>query len=712
MATTARRTKSSVRQNRGRTPIDRAEAIARNIWWTWNPDAKRLLESLDPALFRAYNQNPISTIAELSAPRREVVNNDPAFASDLSKVETQLANYIKAGSWWSRTATAQQKKMLVAYFCMEFALHESIPLYAGGLGILAGDHIKSASDLGIPFIGMGILWRNGYYRQEILPSGDVRILYPPTDFNRIPVTDTGKRFAIKIGNSNVVVAIWRITVGRCDLYLLDTDLPENSAENRKLTHHLYGGGSPEYRVRQEILLGIGGLMALDVLGIKPTVYHLNEGHAAFAPLERVRRLVEDGYSFDEACEEIRAHSVFTTHTPVPEGNDRFDPKLVLKFLGNMPSDLGVSKDEFLALGREDPSNKQEPFCMTVLALKLADHCNGVAELHGDTSRKMWMRTYNASTPEMVPIGHVTNGIHVETWLSDDARPFYDKHFKPKWNGSGPEDDWWKKADKAPAAELWNLRQLLRKRMIAELRMRLREQMIYTHADADHLHALYDTLDENALTIGFARRFALYKRHPLIFKDAKRLAKIMEDADRPVQLIFAGKAHPLDKAGHEYTKTIVEFCSKPPFRGRVFILQNYDMRIGQLLTSGCDVWLNNPVRPLEASGTSGMKPSLHGGLNCSILDGWWPEAYNGRNGWQLGNAKAFKDRAQQDKYDANAIYDTLQKQIVPLFYDRNSKGVPEGWCSMMADGMKTICNYFSTHRMVGQYTMEYYLPAHG
>jgi len=697
-----------------RDPLAKVSNLAHNLWWSWNTDAKRLFESLDPALFRAHNQSPLATLAELHPTRRETLAADPEFQSRLTGVEGQLAAYLKSPTWFDRLTAKNpaQKKMVVAYFCMEYAIHESMPLYAGGLGVLAGDHIKSASDLGIPFTGVGILWRYGYYRQEILPNGDVRVLYPATDYSRIPVTDTGKRFSMNIGKSKVKVAIWKMTVGRCPLYLLDTDLPENSAEDRKLTHHLYGGGSHEYRVRQEVLLGIGGLMALDTLGIKPTVCHLNEGHAAFCPLERVRRHVSKGMSFDEAVKEVRKHSVFTTHTPVPEGNDRFDPALVLKYLGSMLDDLGIDKTQFLALGRENVKDDKESFCMTVLALKLAEHCNGVAALHGHTSRTMWMKTYGAKRPEDVPIKHVTNGIHPETWLSDDARPFYAKHFRPRWNGAGPDDNWWKNADKIPHAELWHFRTMLRKKMIAELRTRLREQLMYNQGDGTDILSLYDTLDENALTIGFARRFALYKRAPLIFKDAKRLAKIMGDAQRPVQLIFAGKAHPLDKAGHEYTKIVAEMCRKPPFRGRVFILQNYDMRIGQMLTQGCDVWLNNPIRPLEASGTSGMKPPLHAGLNCSILDGWWPEGYNTRNGWQLGQGKVFKSRTQQDKHDAEAIYTTLENHIVPMFYQRGEDNVPNAWCTIAAESMKTICAKFSTHRMVAEYTKGYYLPAHG
>ena len=706
-------TRRSSRTTGGGTDVfSRLDALARNLWWTWNPSARLLLESIDPGLWNATNHNPIDVLARLGDTRRATIASDAGFAARLSKVEGELKAYLSARTWHQRNATGSRKKMLAAYFCMEYAVHESLPLYAGGLGILAGDHVKSASDLGVPYVAVGVMWRYGYYRQEIPPSGDIRVLYPPSDFSRLPVRDTGKQIKVPIGSRSVTAKIWSLTVGRVNIYLLDTDVPANSAADRQLTHYLYGGGSPEYRVRQELLLGIGGLMALDAMGLKPTVFHLNEGHAAFSPLERVRRMVAKGVHLDDAIDKVRAASVFTTHTPVPEGNDRFDPKLVMKYVGSWPSQLGLTRKEFLGLGREEPSNDKEQFCMTVLALKLAERCNGVAALHGDTSRKMWTRTYGVDHPSDVPIGHVTNGIHPETWLADEARPFYDKWLKPKWNGAGPEHDWWAKAGKIPARDMWELRQMLRRAFVAELRRRLRDQAVFHGGGAGDMVPLYEALDENALTIGFARRFALYKRAPLIFKDAKRLARLMSNSDRPVQLIFAGKAHPLDKAGHEYTRIITEFAGAKEFRGRVFILQNYDMSIGKLLTQGCDVWLNNPVRPLEASGTSGMKPCLVGGLNVSILDGWWPEAFDGTNGWELGDGRVFKDRKVQDNFDAKAIYETLERKVVPMFYDRDSSGVPRAWVKMMARSMQTVCARFSTHRMVSQYVREYYWPAHG
>jgi len=706
-----RRKSSTPKPNRRTGDVARRiDALARNLWWTWKPEARLALESMDPALFRATDNNPVATLARLDPARKRTLEQDPEYLTRLSEAEHALSEYLGAPTWFERTARGNQHKMLVAYFCMEYGLHESLPLYAGGLGILAADHLKSASDLGIPLVAVGVLWRKGYYRQELRTDGSTRVVYPDADFDLLPVTDTGKRITVPIGDSKVRVRLWKLQVGRIPLVLLDADLPENSPADRELTWHLYGGESKEYRLRQEILLGVGGLMALDSLGISPTVCHLNEGHAAFCPLERVRRLVKSGQKLQKAVRTVRNASVFTTHTPVPEGNDRFDPDLVMRYMKGYARDLGLNEQQFLSLGREDEQDSNETYCMTVLALKLGAHCNGVAELHGDTSRRMWMKTFGAKHPDEVPIGHVTNGVHPESWIADEARPFYDRFLKPKWTGASPTDDWWKTVTRVSPAVLWETRQTLRKAMMTRLRLQLREQIVAAQGDVSDLVELYETLDEQALTIGFARRFATYKRAPLVFRDTKRLARILGNADRPVQLVFAGKAHPLDKAGQDFVKTVHEFTRHPALRGRVFLVTNYNTAIGRMLTAGCDVWLNNPVRPMEASGTSGMKPPLNLGINCSILDGWWPEGYNGKNGWALGG-KQFTDRAKQDAYDAQAIYETLERKVVPLFYRRDRHGVPLGWVKMAAESMRSVCCEFSTHRMLADYTKGYYLPAH-
>ncbi|MEM9063879.1 MAG: alpha-glucan family phosphorylase [Planctomycetota bacterium] len=701
----------SSRATKPTDPLARVDTLARNMWWTWNTSAKRLMESLDPALYHATNNNPIKTLRRLEPYRRAALAEDPAFDKRVASVEKDFASYLKTKTWFQRTASARDKRMTIAYFCMEYGLQESLPLYAGGLGVLAGDHLKSASDLGIPLVAIGVLWKKGYYRQEILPDGGVRVLYPEAVWDDMPFEDTGVVFKFPCGRKDLHVKIWKLDVGRTPLYLLDTDLKKNTPKDRELTHYLYAGGDPEYRVRQELLLGVGGLYALDALGIEPTVTHLNEGHAAFAGIERVRRLVtEQGYEYEEAVDQVASTSVFTTHTPVPEGNDRFEPNLVMKYIKPMTDQIGLNRKRTLALGREDVHDNDETFCMTVLALKTSDHCNGVAELHGDTARKMWVKTYGVKDPGEVPIGHVTNGVHPQTWISDDAADFYDVHLKPKWSGAGPEDDWWKGAGSIPPADIWALRNRLRRKLVTTLRSRMKEQLLYHEGgDADVIE-LYDRLDENALTIGFARRFALYKRAPLIFTDLKRLESLLANDKRPVQIIFAGKAHPMDDAGHEFVSRVWNMSQDPRFRGRIFLLQNYDLEIGRILTQGCDVWLNNPVRPMEASGTSGMKCPLNAGLNCSILDGWWPEGYKDRNGFKLGDGEQFKSRARQDRFDAEQIYSVLEKQVVPEFYKRARNGLPMDWIKRVKWAMRDHCCAFSSHRMLAEYLEDYYSPA--
>lgn len=709
---------------RARTPTNRGstleirlrlEAIARNLWWSWNPDASRLLERLDPAAWRLFNHNPVAVLAELPDGRLEQLGSDKGFVEQLEGVERDWNDYLACTPWFQRAARARGRNMLAAYFCMEFGVHESLPLYAGGLGILAGDHVKSASDLGVPLVGIGILWKHGYYTQSLDSGGRTIVRYPTLDFERLPIDDTGKVMEVALGTHRVLVRIWCLSVGRTPVYLLDTDLGANSKDDRALTHNLYRGGDPEYRLRQELLLGVGGLAALDALRLSPTVFHLNEGHAAFAPLERLRRLVKSGVGYAKAMEAVRARSVFTTHTPVPEGNDRFDADLTMEHLSSFARDLKLEPHELLALGRERPDDQSEPFCMTVLALRLSRHANGVARLHGETSRAMWQRVFNTRTPKEVPIGHITNGVHAESWIGDGARAMYARILKPTWNGAGPDDNWWKRTVRAPATELWETRRRLRRNMIAWLRERLREEALLEPGSApdqaDLLDSIAGGLSEEALTIGFARRFATYKRAPLIFSDPRRLARLLSNADRPVQIIFAGKAHPQDAGGQEFVRQVHQWCRRPEFRGRVFLVQNYDMHVGRMLTSGCDVWLNNPVRPMEASGTSGMKSPLNLGINCSILDGWWPEACDGSNGFTIGG-KQFADRAAQDRFDSRSLYEVLERRLIPLFYDRGRGGVPREWCRMMAQSMASIGAPFSAHRMVAEYVTQAYLPAHG
>jgi glycogen phosphorylase len=660
--------------------------LAGNLWWSWNADAAELLASVDPALFAATNQNPLRTIKLLTPARIEAIQHDAGFARRLEAVEKQLAKYLAA----PREKLGELK---IAYFCAEFAVHESLPQYSGGLGVLAGDHVKSASDLGLPFVGVGLLYRRGYYVQEFAADGATRVIYPTLDFSELPLVETGKTINVPMARGKIAAKIWRQTVGRLTLFLLDTDIPQNKAADRMLTHHLYGGDR-EYRIRQEILLGVGGVLALDAIGEKANVFHMNEGHAAFAALERVAKLTRAGMSVAAAIQRVASSNVFTTHTPVPAGNDRFDPKLALKYIGRYARDMRISPHQLLALGREDGGNDSEEFCMTVLALRLSRHCNGVSALHGEVSREMWKRVYNATDAKDVPIRHVTNGVHARTWLAPEMIPIHERYPDPA---------------KIPDQELWSIHCTLKRKLVRFARQRLADQAI-RRGDAAGLRNASDALDENALTIGFARRFATYKRAPLIFKQASHLAKILGDSKRPVQIIFAGKAHPKDMGGQIFAAEIHRYAQSAAFAGRVVLLEDYDMNVARYLVGGCEVWLNNPIRPQEASGTSGMKPPLHGGLNCSILDGWWPECFDDRNGWAIGDGSQLDNQAEQDRLDAVRICRLLEKQIVPLFYQRDSSGLPRKWIAMMKHSMATVGKTFNTHRMVEQYLKEFYLPA--
>jgi starch phosphorylase len=736
---------------RGRQPrttlITRLDALARNLWWTWNRTPQRLFAALDPVLWEASNHNPIATLAGLSPQRRGALVNDTHFARLLKQAEAELRDYLTGRTWFERTAHGWRRDLRVAYFCAEYGLHESLPQYAGGLGILAGDHLKSASDLGIPLVAVGLLYRSGYYRQSFDAAGATHIVYPEYDPSRLPLSDTGRRVAVPLKKRRVQARIWLAQVGRVPLYLLDTDLPENRRGDRAITHVLYGGDQVT-RIQQEIILGVGGLLALRELGHNPNVFHLNEGHAAFCILQRLSKLRQAGWSLEDAEEQVWKSTVFTTHTPVPAGHDRFPPTLVSRSLRPLIDNIGLSSEAFLALGREHPESRREPFCMTVLALGMSQGINGVSSVHGAVTRAMWQNVFEAARPEDVPIGHVTNGVHPQTWLAAEVEPLYQRHLRPRWLGAGPEHDWWRRARLIPSAELWRARNLLRRKLVAFVRQHLRQQLEAGLGSPKELAAAYESLDENALTIGFARRFATYKRATLIFRDVKRLAAILNQPRRPVQIIFAGKAHPRDAAGQALAQRVWRYARRPELRGRIIVLEDYDMRVARVLTAGCDLWLNNPIRPQEASGTSGMKAALHGGLNCSILDGWWAEACNGRNGWAIspeiqgdadstaseqGNGPAIalgqtggaasalaeyrtseasspRTAAQRDRRDAQALYTVLESEIVPLFYDRDRAGVPQRWVGRMLESMRTICGQFNTHRMVGEYVRDYYLPA--
>ena len=682
----------------------RLTALAQDLRWTWCPQTQRAFAAIDPVLWDATKHAPLEALGRVTEARFEACLENDSFLALVEAAEAARDAYYDAPTWFERSVQSAHPKLKVAYFCSEFAIHESLQQYSGGLGVLAGDHVKSASDLGVPFVGVGLLYRHGYYIQELRGDGTTRVLYPHVDFGDLPLTDTGREILCPLGNKEVRAKIWKQQVGRVPLYLLDADIEGEPKAHRELTQGLYKG-APDLRLRQQILLGVGGMRALEAMRFKPTVVHLNEGHAAFASVERMAKLMDKGRSFDSALETVRASTVFTTHTPVPAGHDRYGAADVAKYMRGHLRALGLKKETFADLARENPGDRDEPVCMTVLGLRTAHKVNGVAKLHGDVTREMWMAVYDAKTPGEVPIGHITNGVHARTWLAPEADALYAKYIKPKWNELGPKSDPWKKAGKVPLDALWELRSILRAKLVHFVRDRLARQAARRGEDTSEA---WRTFDEDALTLGFARRFATYKRAPLIFKEAKRLAALLNDPDRPVQIVFAGKAHPRDEGGQELAQIIHEHARKSGFRGRVALIEEYDMEVGRVLTSGCDVWLNNPVRPNEASGTSGMKPPLHGGLNASILDGWWPEGFDGTNGWAIGDGSEFADRKKQDKYDAKALVDLLETELVPEFYTRDEKGLPLEWLERARRSLISVPGMFNTHRMVGQYVTDAYL----
>ncbi len=686
-------------------------AIAENLTWTWDEVAQRPFSMLDPLAWEATDHAPIDTLARTTTDRLEAAVGDPAYLKILDAAEEALKFGRRRDRWFSKTHRGRDRKLKVAYYCSEFAIHESMQQYSGGLGVLAGDHIKSAEQLGVPLVGVGLLYRHGYYRQQFEADGRQRILYPEYDFDRYPIEETGLRVECPVGRRMVVARIMRLWTGTNAILLLDADLPENRAEDRRLTEGLYKGDS-DLRMRQQVLLGVGGFRALEAMEESPTVHHLNEGHAAFAPIEHCARLVESGATLEEAMDEVRRSTVFTTHTPVPAGHDRYDAPDVARVMASVIKRAGLSARTFVDLGRVNPGNTAEPLCMTVLALRLACRVNGVAKLHGEVSREMWKDVYPEITRvKDVPIGSITNGVHPGTWMDPAATTFWRKHIGLRVQVARPRETAWSRATKVDPVAGWELRNRLRGRLVGFIRDRLVRQERARGADPAAILDAANALRDDALTIGFARRFATYKRAPLVFRDPERLAAILNDGDRPVQLVFAGKAHPRDVAGQEFARTIFGMSRRPEFRGKVVILEEYDMRIGRELTSGCDVWLNNPIRPHEASGTSGMKPPMHLGVNCSIMDGWWPEGFDGRNGFKIEGHPTRSGASARDAADALALYEVLETQLVPEFFDRNRQGVPRRWMRRALRSAATIPGEFNTHRMVGEYVADAYLPAH-
>ena len=690
--------------------------IANNVCWSWDADAIDLFMRLDRELWESTNHNPVKMLSKLSQERLEVIGKDDSFAAHMERVRLKMEEYTSRPTWYD-AHKGNRSDETIAYFSAEFGLHESLPLYSGGLGILAGDHLKSASDLGLPLVGVGLLYRQGYFQQYLNADGWQQEFYPENDFYnmsvRLMLMEDGRpvRFHIEMAGHDVVVQIWRVQVGRIALYLMDTNLRCNRIEDRQITSQLYGGDS-DMRLRQEVLLGIGGTTALRTLGIEPTVCHMNEGHAAFLGLERIRlTMAEHGLTFAQAKESTAQGNVFTTHTPVPAGHDVFTAGAMAKYFSEYSKQFGVTWDEFLGLGRVDANDEDEPFSMTLLALRLSTRRNGVSKLHGEVSRHMCQSVWSGVPVDEVPVTSVTNGIHVRSWVSRDMSQLFDRYLGPEWGERPSNTEIFGRVDHIPDEELWRTHERRRERLVSFARRRLRMQTQRRGSSPSEVANSDEVLNPDALTIGFARRFATYKRGSLIFRDIERLQRILSDTDRPVQLILAGKAHPKDTEGKEIIRKLIHAARDDSFRRRVVFLENYDINVARYLVQGVDVWLNTPRRGMEASGTSGMKVLANGGINLSILDGWWCEGYEfGDTGWAIGSGESYSDRTYQDEVESHALYDLLEQEVIPMFYRRGSDRLPRDWIRTMKNSMRELSPAFSTSRMVSEYAERFYLPS--
>lgn len=689
--------------------------LAHNLWWCWCHDAVSLFQRLDRDLWESTGHNPVRLLGSIKQERLEEISEDEGLLAHMHRVEQLFEQYLKSAKWFDKAHPDDSAR--IAYFSAEYGLTESVPIYSGGLGILSGDHIKSSSDLGLPLVGVGLLYRVGYFRQYLNADGWQQEHYPENDFYNMPLEpiadEAHKRVTITVQMADRPVAaqIWRLSVGCIPIYFLDTNVEQNHPADREITAQLYGGDL-EMRIRQEILLGIGGQRALEVMGIEPSVCHMNEGHSAFQALERIRRaMTRHGLSFHEAKLATAAGNVFTTHTPVPAGNDMFPPGLVERYLGAYWAQLGLTRDEFMGLGRINPEDHNEPFCMTVLALRLASYSNGVSKLHGAVSRRMWSGVWPELPVDEVPIDSITNGIHTQSMVSRDMAALYDRYLGPRWREFGPGTaKVWDRVANIPDEELWRTHERLRARLVSFARQQLRRQLIQRGAPQSEIDAASEVLDPEALTIGFARRAATYKRGTLLFRDFERLKRILGDHEYPVQIIIAGKAHPLDNAGKDLIRQIIHYARDPVARRRVVFLEDYSMSLARHLVQGVDIWLNTPRRPMEASGTSGMKCPPNGGINISILDGWWPEAVQPDNGWAIGQGEDYTNHEYQDEVESHALYDLLEKEVVPIFYERTTDGLPRGWVARMKSSIRTVCPVYNTDRMVSEYSERFYLPA--
>jgi len=697
---------------------ERLWALARNLWWSWDHDSVDLFMDLDPARWIELNHNPVSLLTEFPLRKLEARAAELALHSRINYAYRRLREYQDGERTWGARHAGVLRTRPVAYFSAEFGVHESLPVYSGGLGVLAGDHIKSASDLDIPLVGVGLFYGQGYFRQRLDREGWQHEEYLETDVNQLPmeaaIGKNGRPVVVQVDtrHGSIRAKVWRVKVGRCDLFLLDSDVEGNDPDDRELTSRLYGGDG-RVRVHQELLLGVGGLRALKAMGITPGVLHLNEGHSAFVVLEAVRqRMEEEGLTFEKAVPRVSREVVFTTHTPVPAGHDRFNADLVEEHLGPLRESLGLTRESFMALGRENPNNTEESFCMTVLGLRLSRRANAVSSLHGEVSRAMWTGLSPGKHEDSVPIGHITNGVHVPSWLAPQMFRLYDRHLGTGWHLRSSEAEIWDGIDDVDDGELWETHLNLKSRLVEFVRRRAVKQAMRRDEPVEALQRLERVLSPDALTIGFARRFATYKRANLFLADIERLASLVNDPKRPVQFVFAGKAHPHDEPGKRVLQQIASLMRDSQFADKFVFVEDYDINVGRYLVQGVDVWLNNPRRPLEASGTSGQKVVLNGGLNLSVLDGWWAEAYDGLNGFAIGTGRTHTDMNVHDTRDGEDLLRVLREEVIPLYYQRDRDGLPRGWIKRMKRTIRTLGWRFNADRMVMDYTLKCYVPAAG
>ncbi|HQK93817.1 MAG TPA: alpha-glucan family phosphorylase [Armatimonadota bacterium] len=695
--------------------VEPLRGLAFDLSWTWRQDAIELFQRMDRGAWENTHHNPVAMLGEIPQERLEALADDESFLEHLGRVVAETHAYLLEQTWFDRHSPLAPGHR-IGYFSLEFGISECLPIYSGGLAVLAGDHLKSASDLGVPVAAVGLLYQEGYFRQYLNIDGWQQEEYPENDFANLPVQPalgpdgTQRRITVQVGDHDVQIALWRAMVGRVSLYLLDTNLPENNPYDQEITARLYGGDR-EVRIRQEVVAGIGGVRALEALGIRPTVCHMNEGHCAFLALERIRRVIEtEGLTFGEAAEALAVSHVFTTHTPVPAGHDVFDQTLMDRYFSHYWPQLGLTREQFLGLGREDPTDANSPFNMTVLAVRLSTWRNGVSELHGAVARRQLRALWPNVPDDDIPIDSVTNGVHPTSWISYDMSGLFDRYLGPWWREQSGEEKIWQGIYEIPDTELWRTHERRRERLVAYARRRLRQQLIARGASPAEVAQADEVLDPEALTIGFGRRFATYKRATLLLRNPDRLIELLANKDQPLQIVLAGKAHPNDRPGKDLIRQIVHFARRPECRGRIVFLEDYDMSLARYMLQGVDVWLNTPRRPNEASGTSGMKATMNGALNVSILDGWWCEGYSPDTGWAIGRGEEYQDFDYQDDVEAQGLYDLLEKEVIPLFYHRGADGLPRGWIARMKHAIRRLTPQFSSNRMVQEYAEKFYLPA--